>query len=286
MKSEIVIATRRSALAMAQARSAQGMLQKAHPEREVKLLTMTTQGDEKLQWSLSKEGGKGLFTTELERAVLDGEADYAVHSGKDLPTEFLSGLEIVGYLPREDPRDVLVFRQDLEGDPQFIATGSPRRRHQLKLLFPGAKWTEIRGNVETRLRKISEGYADATVLAAAGLNRLGIKEHPGLSLFILPVDDCVPAAAQGAIAIQGRKGESALWDQCICKATTAEVILERRALQALGGGCHSASAAFVEKGMIHLYDHIMGRHRTHCTDEGFDPAAWIKGLRYKHFSAQ
>tara|TARA_B110000438_G_scaffold119415_1_gene116500 strand:- start:7275 stop:8132 length:858 start_codon:yes stop_codon:yes gene_type:complete len=284
MKSEIVIATRRSALAMAQAHTAQGLLQLAHPDRVVKLLPMTTQGDEKVKWSLSKEGGKGLFTTDLEHAVIEGEADYAVHSGKDLPTEFLDGLEISGYLPREDPRDVLVFREDLKGDPQFIATGSPRRRHQLKLLFPGAKWTEIRGNVETRMRKISDGYADATVLAAAGLNRLGIKGYPGLSFFTLPVDDCVPAAAQGAIAIQGRTGESELWDSCICKKTTADVLIERRALQALGGGCHSASAAFVEKGTLYLYDHVVGRHETDCSVTGFDPEAWIKQLRHQHFS--
>ncbi len=281
MKSRIVLATRKSTLAMIQARQAQAALQRARPDLVVELAPMSTQGDERLTWSLEKEGGKGLFTSELERAVLQGEADYAIHSGKDLPTAFDEGLELSGFLPREDPRDVLVFREELPGgEPQRIASGSPRRRAQVRNLFPEAAWSEIRGNVETRLRKIAEGEADATILAAAGLTRLGIRGHPGLSFFILPVEECVPATAQGAIAIQGRTGEAALWEGCICPLTTHAVTLERRTLAALGGGCHNASAAFVADGTLHLFDEALGRHQVQLEgDETPDVEAFINALR-------
>jgi len=272
----VILATRRSALAMAQAEIAQALLQKRHPDRPVELLPMTTTGDERLQWSLEKEGGKGLFTTELERALVDGEADYAVHSGKDLPTEFMDGLEIVGFLPREDPRDVLVLRADL-GDqpPARIASASPRRRQQIAKLFPDAEWTEIRGNVQTRLRKLVEGHADATILAAAGLNRLGITEHPGVVFRPLGFEESIPATAQGAIAIQGRSGESALWDGCICKTTTDAVRIERQVLALLGGGCHNASAAFVDRDRLLLFDETLGRHELDLSERTIDLAAWV-----------
>lgn len=280
MSKPLILATRRSALALAQAEIAQALLQARHPGRQVELLPMSTTGDERLQWSLEKAGGKGLFTTELERAVVEGEADYAVHSGKDLPTEFLEGLEIVGYLPREDPHDVLVLREGLEnGTPASIASASPRRRHQLSKLFPDASWTEIRGNVQTRLRKITEGHADATVLAAAGLNRLGIAAHAGIVFRPLTVAESVPAAAQGAIAIQGRAGERALWDGCICETTTRSVLIEREVLALLGGGCHSASAVFVEGSTLHLFDQSLGRHELELTEPLPDLGAWIQTLR-------
>lgn len=276
----IILATRRSALAMAQAEIAQSLLQARHSDRPVKLLPMTTTGDERLQWSLEKEGGKGLFTTELERALVAGEADYAVHSGKDLPTEFMDGLEIVGFLPREDPRDVLVLRADL-GDqpPARIASASPRRRQQIAKLFPDAEWTEIRGNVQTRLRKLVEGHADATILAAAGLNRLGITEHPGVVFRPLSFEESIPATAQGAIAIQGRTGESTLWDDCICKTTTDAVRIERQVLALLGGGCHNASAAFVDRDRLLLFDETLGRHELDLSERTIDLAAWVEGLR-------
>jgi hydroxymethylbilane synthase len=276
----LVLATRRSALALAQAEIAGALLRARHPGRAVELLPMTTTGDERLQWSLEKEGGKGLFTSELERAVLEGQADYAIHSGKDLPTEFMAGLEIVGYLAREDPRDVLVLREELgDAPPGTIASASPRRRAQVSKLFPEASWTEIRGNVQTRLRKLVEGHADATLLAAAGLNRLGVTSHPGLVFRPLDYAACVPATAQGAIAIQGRAGEGALWEGCICERTTRDVLLEREVLSLLGGGCHSASAAFVHEGVLLLFHASLGRHELPLGDVPPDFASWIEGLR-------
>lgn len=266
---------------MAQAAIAKAALEQAHPDRQIELLPMTTTGDERAQWSLEEKGGKGLFTSELERAVAAGEADYAIHSGKDLPTEFVEGLEIVGFLPREDPRDVLVLRDGLNGDPVSIATGSPRRREQLRTRFPDAEWMEIRGNVETRLRKISEGFADATVLAAAGLNRLGIRERAGVRFEPLSIELSIPAAAQGAIAIQGRRGEGVLWADSICVATTTAVALERRTLHALGGGCHSAAAAHVAGQTLHLFDASLGRHSLLITESGINLDSWIAELRQK-----
>lgn len=280
MAKPIVLATRKSALAMAQAEIARAALAAAHPGRRVELLPLSTTGDERLHWSLELEGGKGLFTSELERALLAGDADYAVHSGKDLPTEFMEGLEIVGYLPREDPHDVIVLREALgRAAPVTIASGSPRRRQQVGKLFPNAIWSEIRGNVQTRLRKIVDGEADATLLAAAGLNRLAVRSYPGLVFRSLTVGECIPAAAQGAIAIQGRIGEGVFWEGSICPATTASVLLEREVLQLLGGGCHSASAAFVEGSTLYLFDEALGRHELDLTSETPDLKAWVESLR-------
>jgi hydroxymethylbilane synthase len=166
----IILATRKSPLALAQAELAASRLRAHFPGVECALLKVVTTGDRKVAWSLEKQGGKGLFTAELEQAILRGEADVAVHSSKDLPNELANGLVIAGYLPREDPRDVLVVRAGVTA-PGTIATGSPRRRLQISLKFPGAVFTEIRGNVDTRLKKIVAGAADATVLAASPRGR-------------------------------------------------------------------------------------------------------------------
>ena len=143
------------------------------PELKFRIEKMVTTGDRQREWSLEKKGGKGLFTKELEDALLEKRADLAVHSAKDLPSEMPEGLSIAGFLPRESPEDVLVLKDGIDA-PARIATGSPRRRVQLRFLYPQVEFIEIRGNVDTRLAKIADGYADATVLAAAGLNRLGI----------------------------------------------------------------------------------------------------------------
>ncbi|MDA9961897.1 hydroxymethylbilane synthase, partial [Opitutales bacterium] len=150
----ITLATRKSPLALKQAELAVEAL-KAGMGAEVELLPLSTTGDRQLEWSLEQEGGKGLFTKELETALLEGRADLAVHSAKDMPTDMPTGLALAGYLPREDPRDMLVFREGVDV-PRVIATGSPRRRSQLSERFPEVEWKEIRGNVGTRLRKIAE----------------------------------------------------------------------------------------------------------------------------------
>ncbi len=263
------LATRRSPLALAQTAEAMSILQRAHPGVLVEELPMSTTGDDRLQWSLEVKGGKGLFTSELERAILAGEADFAVHSAKDLPTEMDPGLEIAGYLPREDPCDVLILREGFEV-PCRMASGSPRRREQLTELFPEAEWVEIRGNVGTRLDKLAGGYADGGVMAAAGLNRLRIRSFPGLVFQPLSAQQCVPAAGQGAIAVQCRKGESKAWDGLVCPQTTLAVTIERAALSALGGGCHSASAAHWHDGVLYLFDTKLGKFSLPFTESNLE----------------
>jgi len=185
-------------------------------------------------------GRQGTFTAELEQALLRGEADVAVHSSKDLPNELAGGLVIAGYLPREDPRDVLIVRRGVTV-PQVIATSSPRRRLQIRLQLPDATFTEIRGNVDTRLKKISSGAADATVLAAAGLKRLGLVAWSGLDFHPLEFTAMVPAVGQGAIAVQCREEDAARFAAALDPATGRQLGLERALQGRVGGGCQLAS---------------------------------------------
>lgn len=237
----LILATRKSPLALAQTEMVAAHL---HSRLGVKtdFLKVVTTGDQRVEWSLEESGGKGLFTKELEHALLSGEADVAVHSSKDLPGEMPVGLAIAGYLPRADPRDVLVLRAGV-ATPGKIATGSPRRRMQIAMLFPGAQFTQIRGNVDTRLRKIAENTADgadATLLAAAGLARLHIGNWPGVEFHALGFENMVPAVGQGAIAIQCRAGDAAKYASHFDAGTARHVALERAFQSALGGGCHTA----------------------------------------------
>ena len=233
---------------------------------EVELAPVATTGDKQANWSLQERGGKGLFTKELELALLEGRADLAVHSAKDLPTELPSGLVIAGFLPREDPRDVLIIRDEIEV-PKVIATGSPRRRAQLREGFPDADWVELRGNVETRLLRIAELHeADATVLAAAGLKRLAIADFPGLRFEFLPLDRNVPAAGQAAIALQCRSGEADRFLPACDDATGVSVTLERAVLGAMGGGCHVAMGVHHRDNELLVYHEEHGRHTIDVTD--------------------
>ena len=237
--SKLILATRKSPLALVQSEMVAAHL-RAALQVEAELLRIVTTGDKQADWSLEQKGGKGLFTGELEQALLRGEADVAVHSTKDLPGEMPAGLAIAGYLPREDPRDVLVVRTGVTS-PRTIATGSPRRRLQIAKLFPGVEFTEIRGNVDTRLRKIAEQHvADGTILAAAGLKRLGIASWPGLEFRPLGYDQMVPAVGQGAIAVQSRTADAARLALAFDAVTARGVALERAFQSALGGGCHTA----------------------------------------------
>ena len=242
----LVLATRRSPLALRQSE----MVAATIGEKlglEVKLLTLVTTGDRQTEWSLEKSGGKGLFTKELEDALLDGRADLAVHSAKDMPTETPLGLELVAFLPREDPADILVTKQGVNR-PKIIATGSPRRRAQAAKIFPDAQWIELRGNVETRLKKIADGQeAEATLLAAAGLNRLNIIQFPGLEFRALTFDEMVPAPGQGAIAVQARSEDCPLFQKISDQATEDAVSIERSILTAFGGGCQVALGAHYSK---------------------------------------
>jgi hydroxymethylbilane synthase len=255
--SRLVIATRKSPLALAQtAMVADHLRERLGVETE--LLKIVTTGDRQTEWSLEKRGGKGLFTSELEAALLRGEADLAVHSTKDLPGEMPAGLAIGGYLPRADPRDVLVLRAGVES-PRLIATGSPRRRLQLQRMFPQVEFTEIRGNVDTRLRKIGEqALADGTVLAAAGLHRLGIASWPGVVFSPIGFDRMVPAVGQAAVAIQCREADAPRFAAVLDAATARAVAIERAFQAALGGGCHTAFAAHVDGKTLHLFHEKCG----------------------------
>ncbi len=257
MAAPLILVTRGSPLALQQTRDAAARLEAAlGVTTEVRILTTT--GDRQAAWSLEKQGGKGLFTAELEQALLRGEADLAVHSSKDLPTEMPAGLEIAACLPRQDARDVLVRRADVP-TPRRIATGSPRRRAQGRLTFPDAEWTELRGNVDTRLKKLAQGDADASYLAASGLDRLGIAAWDSLAFERVDLARMVPAAGQGAVALQCRAGESARFAAAGCARTTFSVTVERLFLAKLGEGCHTAFACHHAEGRVHLFRDDFGR---------------------------
>ena len=257
MGKKLVLATRKSPLALAQAERVAAYL-KGKTGAECELLKLVTTGDRQAEWSLEEKGGKGLFTRELEAALLRGEGDIAVHSAKDLPGDMVSGLVTVGYLPREDPRDVLVLREGVAA-PKTIATGSPRRRKQVALLHPSVEFTAIRGNVDTRLKKIAEQHiADGTVLAAAGLRRLGIESWPGLVFRTLGLESMVPAVGQGAIAVQCRSADALQFEGVFDADTALKVGLERAVQLALGAGCQTALGAHATDTTLHLYHESVG----------------------------
>lgn len=253
-----MVATRKSPLAMAQTHLTEALFAKTIPSRPVRIEKMETTGDKRRDWSLEAKGGKGLFTKELEDALLEGRADIAVHSAKDLPADMPEGLSIAGYLPREACEDVLILREGVEA-PKTIATGSPRRRIQLRYLFPEAEFSEIRGNVDTRLKKIADGVADATVLAAAGLNRLGIKSWPGVIFRTLSLEECVPAVGQAAVAIQCRTEDVDTYRPHLDEDTGVAVTLERAFLETLGGGCQVAFAVNYTGTTLRIYHKQCGK---------------------------
>lgn len=222
------------------------------PEESFENLELSTKVDERLRWSLEKRGGIGLFTKELEDALLEGRAGLAVHSAKDMPTTSPEGLAVAGYLPRARVGDVLVHRSDCP-EPKTIATSSPRRREQLAQLFPGAEWTTIRGNVGTRLRKIAGGECEASLLAAAGLDRLEISEYDGLTFRELDVEQVVPAPGQGAIAIQCRSEDQARYRGRFCEQTRLAVELEKGFLRRLGSGCQIPVGAYYNIGVFRIF---------------------------------
>jgi len=268
-----VLATRQSPLALVQAAAVAAHL-RARLGCETELLKLVTTGDRQTDWSLEQRGGKGLFTGELEAALLRGEADFAVHSAKDLPGAMPAGLAVVGYLPRADARDILILRQGIT-EPVTVATGSPRRRAQIARLYPAAQFTGIRGNVDTRLRKISDdGLADATVLAAAGLARLGIGTLPGLTFMTLEYTQMVPAVGQGAIAVQCRVADAAKYATIFDAPTARAVNLERAFQLALGGGCQTALGVHATADALYFFHENIGvRSLPLSTDDLNAPAA-------------
>lgn len=200
---KIVIASRESALAMWQAEFIQGELQRMYPQAKVDILGMTTMGDQILDKPLAKIGGKGLFIKELETALLDGRADVAVHSMKDVPMTMPEGFVLAATCERHDPRDAFVSNdyQRFEDLPNgaVVGTSSLRRQSQIKAKFPHLNIKTLRGNVQTRLRKLDEGQYDVIVLAAAGLKRLGLGDR---IRFEITPEQSIPAVGQGALAIE------------------------------------------------------------------------------------
>ena len=257
MSTPTLVATRKSPLALTQTDAVLACLSEKLPTGKFERLELSTEVDQRLKWSLEARGGIGLFTKELEEALLDGRAELAVHSAKDMPTTQPDGLAIAGYLPRASAHDVLVRREDAPS-PNTIATSSPRRRAQLTKRFPEAEWTTIRGNVGTRLKKIAEGACDASVLAAAGLERLGIGEFEGLVFETLPFEEMVPAPGQAAIAIQCRREALSTYGNLFCERTKIAVSLEKAFLKRLGSGCQIPVGAYYANNQFRIFHPQVG----------------------------
>ena len=248
--SQIVIATRESALAMWQARHIEARLRALYPTMQTHLLGMTTEGDRVLGTPLAKIGGKGLFVKELELALESGQADIAVHSMKDVPMNLAAGFSIAAITEREDPRDAFVSNgyRDLESLPpgSVIGTSSLRRASQLRARFPHLRVEPLRGNVQTRLRKLDEGQCAAVILAAAGLKRLGLSAR--ITAILEPADS-LPAVGQGALGIECRSERSDVIAAMalLNDADTRWCVEAERALsRALAGSCQVPLGGFAE----------------------------------------
>lgn len=235
------IATRKSALALWQAEYVKAQLEHFHPGINVELVPMTTKGDIILDTPLAKVGGKGLFVKELEVAMLENRADIAVHSMKDVPVEFPEGLGLEIICPREDPRDAFVSNtiNSLAELPQgaIVGTSSLRRQCQIKAMRPDLDIRDLRGNVNTRLKKLDNGEYDAIILAAAGLIRL---EMPERIREYIAAEVMLPANGQGAVGIECRTDDATiktLLAPLACEETRIRVIAERAMNRALEGGC-------------------------------------------------
>ncbi len=276
----LVIGTRGSPLAMAQAKEAQARLMAAlgcDPGR-LTLRPFTTTGDVIQDRALAEAGGKGLFTKELDAALLDGRIDLAVHSAKDLPTFLPEGIVIAGYLPREDVRDVLIspVAGSLAALPPgtVVGTASPRRQALVLRARPDLKIGLLRGNVGSRLQKIGRGEAGATLLALAGLKRLG-KESETTQIF--STDEMLPAVGQGAIAITARTDDAVVLDaiaRLSHPGTEAALTLERAFLAVLDGSCRTpiAGHAQVENGSIRFRGLVLRPDGTACVEIANDGA--------------
>jgi len=249
------VGTRGSKLALAQTEWVINALREKLPDLRVEVIVIKTRGDVIVDRPLREVTGKGFFVKEIEAALLRGEIDFAVHSLKDMPTDLPSGLTIAALCNRVDPRDVLVVRGwsgnkgeletvvSLLPEKPKVGTSSLRRQAQLKHNFPDWQLCELRGNVDTRLRKLDEGQYDAIVVAAAGLIRLGLQDR--IACF-LPVEVCCPAAGQGVLAVEARQDDEEtlnLLKRVDEFAVRIEVEAERAATRTLGAGCHSAIGA-------------------------------------------
>jgi hydroxymethylbilane synthase len=296
------IGTRGSQLALWQANDTASRIRAAGgPPCEI--VVIRTSGDNLADAPLSEVGGKRLFVKEIEEALLQGDVDIAVHSCKDMPAELPEGLTIGAVLPREDPRDALVLPtagseepgsgaqpSSLEqlllrvGQQPRIGTSSVRRVAELRRLFPSATFQAIRGNLDTRLRKLDRGEADMLVLAAAGMHRLGVASRIS---FALPIDACVPAPGQGAIALEMRSDDEPVRElagRVNDVPTWAAVEAERAVVAALGGGCQTPIGALAVLDAAHLDLHAVvvsldGQQAARCRDRALASEAATLGAR-------
>lgn len=276
----IVIATRESALALWQAHHVKARLVALYPQTEIRLLGMTTEGDRRLGVSLAKVGGKGLFVKELEAALAAGDADIAVHSMKDVPMTLPEGFTIAAIAAREDPRDALVSPRcaSLAELPAgaVVGTSSLRRESQIRARYPALTVAPLRGNVQTRLRKLDAGEFDAIMLAAAGLKRLGLESR---ITALIPAEESVPAVGQGALGIECRAERTdmiaavaALDDDASARCVRAERALSRM----LAGSCNVPLGGYarIENGRLHMTGFVASadgsQHLTARGDGGLD----------------
>ena len=255
---KLVIASRESVLAMWQAKHIQSRLQQLYPEMEISILGMTTQGDQILDKTLSKIGGKGLFVKELEQALLDGRADLAVHSIKDVPMQLPEAFALTVITEREDPSDAFVSNQyqSLADMPAgaVVGTSSLRREAQVRARYPQLEVKPLRGNVQTRLRKLDEGQYDGILLATSGLKRLELEDR--IRTTLVP-QESLPAAGQGALGIETLANAleiQALLAPLNDAQTAACVTAERALARALNGSCQVPLAAYAteEDGVLTL----------------------------------
>jgi hydroxymethylbilane synthase len=265
---KIVVGSRASRLAVIQSELVMKEIGSAFPEAELSLVTMKTTGDKILDKTLDQIGGKGLFVKELDEALRRGEADLTVHSLKDLPMDVPEDIPLAAFSVREDPRDVLILP---EGKAELdmalpVGTSSKRRALQIKELYPGAVTAPVRGNVETRLRKLDEGQYSALVMAAAGIRRLGLEHR--ISRTFEP-DELVPASCQGIMGMQARADDGYLMDTVLpainCRESELSAAAERSFVRTIGADCGSADTSFswVEDGKMYIiglrYDAENGR---------------------------
>ncbi len=246
MTDRVIIGSRESKLAVLQSEMVRAYITEKHPQMKVEILTMKTTGDIILDRTLDKVGGKGLFVKELDRALLEGRSHLSVHSLKDMPMEVPFELPLLAFSRREDPRDVLVLPEGIrELEPaKPLGCSSLRRTLQLKELYPDMEVKSIRGNLQTRLRRLDSGEYAALILAAAGLKRLGLENR--IARYFTP-DEMIPAAGQGILAVQGKAGNDygfleGYKDRDAWIAGTAE----RAFVKYLNGGCSSPVAAYAE----------------------------------------
>ena len=289
-KNILRIGTRGSPLALWQAHYVKDRLHRERPGLKIEIEVITTSGDKIKNRPLLEVGGKGLFVKEIQTALLDGKVDIAVHSLKDYPAENPPSLQLACVPAREDRRDALVWAADWCGPTlpagAIVATGSLRRQHQLSLIHPEWNIMGLRGNVDTRLKKVDSGAVDGVILAAAGLRRLGYEQRISMSF---PIEDMVPAAGQGALAIEGRCDEpdvAALLMEIQDHRSRIEVDIEREFLKKIGASCTTplGVTALLEGdgGVILLgfLSSIDGKRHVKGRVEGGadDPAALVDGL--------